>query len=481
MDDRRARACAGGRHEQPADAMTSAVIVLLALVATLAVAFARTPLHAYCWVYLPVLAVLPQGIVLNLPGFPDLSTGKMSILALALATWLSPTRRGRTTWRFVDSVPACLVLSFSISYGMQTDFMGFVHMVTRLALDWGLPYYVTRTLITDTAALKACLTPLALIAVALGVMAVYECRFAARPLETFWARFDSTAVPQLSYAEQWRWGYLRAHTHFDHPLTMASFFVCTLPLVLLRGVLHGRIGSHALLAMAVVAGVVASLSRGPISGMVAVVLAFTAARHWPRAFLWTLALGLMALLTPAMAVMGDVVRETEQGLQEFGNVDSGYYRVALVLLYGTRLGDYGWWGNPAVVAADYEAAWSIDNSYIFQFIMGGLIGGLLFAVFTLWTIASGYRRILRSSGRTRVVMCCVTASFTGMAVCLANVWFCPDIATFYWIAAGLVVGSRAFASPGAAAPRPTSVDATRLLRPRAARAIHGQADAMTSR
>ena len=111
-------------------------------------------------------------------------------------------------------------------------------------------------------------------------------------------------------------------------------------------------------------------------------------------------------------------------MQLKGNVSSGYYRVALLQIYGKRVLDVGWWGDPEAIAdIEYKAAWSIDNAYLHLFLTGGWLGGGSFCLIVATLFVIGGRRIQRTHGGERRVLVALFASFLAVSACLADVWF----------------------------------------------------------
>src|SRR4030095_1031426 len=64
-------------------------------------------------------------------------------------------------------------------------------------------------------------------------------------------------------------------------------------------------------------------------------------------------------------------------------------------------------------------------------------GGLLLAI-ALLVLVKGYRALVRSSGRERLVRAAIMASLVGMSGCIANVWFTPEFSGLYLVLVALV-------------------------------------------
>jgi O-antigen ligase len=144
-------------------------------------------------------------------------------------------------------------------------------------------------------------------------------------------------------------------------------------------------------------------------------------------------------LSPLVAQgVEDVVHSTQTDLASEGNTDSARYRAALLLIYLQEFDQLGPFGNVEVVGTRYQAAWSIDNSFLYMLITGGWIGGGLLLVLALLAFVRGYRALARSRGRERLVRAAIMAAFVGMSGCIANVWFTPEFSALYLVLVALV-------------------------------------------
>lgn len=406
----------------------------------------KGPRFAFAWVYLPALLLVPLQASLNIVGLPELTVRRAAIVGLAagaLAAGRFVQRLPR--WHPIDYIVCAAILSFSISFGLRTELMGFVHKVAVLAFDWGAPYLLARTLLSSWRDVRAVLLPLAGAGVVLACFAVYEARMATRLASDLWELVGVDA-PRHSHMLGWRWGYLRAHAVMDGPIQMGTVFAALTPLMMLWGLLDRRRRERSwLAAAATAAGCIASLSRGPILVLTATAAFFSALALRLRAP-WLLGALLLPFAAPvAIAALGERIDFTEQMLAETGNTAtfSGHYRIALLLIYGRQIGEVGWWGDPSVVGQDYEQAWSIDNSYLFLFIIGGWIGGALISALIVYLLVRGVRAVMRARGRERRVLAACTASFTAVIGCMGNVWFSPSYVPLFWLSAGLLLNATA--------------------------------------
>lgn len=399
----------------------------------------KGPSWAFRWIYLPTLVLVPVDIRMNIVGLPDLTAQRAVCVGLFVGALL--IRRARQLfprWRWFDLVALLPVLSFSVSYSMATDFKGFYHRLPVLVMDWACPYLFTRALVKDIASLRAALPPLAIAASVLACLAVYECRMATRLAVNLWTALG-VDVRMPSHFGSWRWGYLRAFASFCGPINLGTFFVAVTPLMVLWNLVDPKRRWPAGMAtLACSAGCISSLSRGPILVLSAVAIILFLAVVLKR-FLIPLLLAVLVLAAPFLkGVALEEVRYTQEQLDATGNTDSAHYRIALPLIYGKRIGEAGWWGNSSIIGREYELAYSMDNAYLYFFIIGGWLGGGSFLLVIVLALYLGMRRIRQASGREQHILATTFAGFAGVVACMANVWFGPDYAPFFWIVTALV-------------------------------------------
>jgi hypothetical protein len=435
----------------------SAAVVILVLLAALVLAVLRGPRVAFPWVFFPALILIPIEISAGIPGFPDLNGRRAALIGILVGSVIGGgAGQLAPRWRAFDLFPVGLVLVHSLSFGSKTNAFGFLHSVAVLTLDWLVPYILVRALWRDYRDVKQGLKPLVYASVFLGMLTIYETRMAARVSRLFWNALTGLSVP--GYFEMWRWGYLRAFGTFTHPITLGVFFATVAPLMILWGQIEPRYRLHSRIAAFVCAlACMTSLSRGPMLALLAAaVLGWFLTRQRPLVYV-LLVPALVLLLPVAMTEMGEAIQFTQQELADRGNTDSGYYRLALLLIYLDDIGKVGWLGNPEVVGQDYEAAWSIDNGYLYLFVEGGWLGGGLFMamVFAILTVAGLSLR--RSRGAVRRVRATGFAGLLGVLFGMADVWFAPDYAPMFFVCSAVMLNltRRAwFAARPGLAPRP---------------------------
>jgi len=446
------------------------LFVLATLLVTIFATIRKGRTWAFAYLYLPFTLLVPWNLFLHVQGLPELTPHRAIVSGMLIGCLLSGrVRELLPAWRKLDIYVLLIILSFSTSFGLSTDLKGFFHKVVTQALDWGLPYLYARAVFRDSSALRVCLPPLAISAALLGFGSFFEARMNDRVMAKFWNLVTGYPVP-----DHWlngggfRWGLLRAFGPFGNPLILATVLVALAPLALCWGWVDRKRRMWSRLACLIVAvGVLGPISRGPMLALAGITAVFgMAAARLPALFL-TLFGGFIAYVAFSDTV-DNVVETTQSDLAFEGNTESGKYRVALLMIYIEEIPKVGWFGDDKVVGARYEGAWSIDNSFLFMYIMGGWLGGTLFFVLVVATCIRGYRTLIKAFGVERKIRAGITASFVGMAACIGNVWFTPEFAGFFFVLVALVWNQSA---PDWYASLPARETVARARRARPERAV----------
>jgi hypothetical protein len=434
------------------------LIVIALFGAALAASHRGNARTAFGWLYLPTLFLVPIGVAIQIPGLPDITAARAGALGILIGALAS----GRLAdvlprWRWFDLLPLFATVSFSISFGLGTEPMGFVHRIVVLGFDWFATYCLARGLVRTQRDLRPVLPPVAVAVLLLALLSGYEARMGSRLALELW---HALGIPiEGCTFHDYRQGYLRAAAHLSWPISLGTVFATATPLVVLLGAVSARARPWSM-AIAVLGalGCVSALSRGPILALAFSLAFFAAAARWPRGSPIVLLLALAASSPTVFEWAREAASYTMEEIRLRGNIDSGHYRVALLMLYATRIGELGWWGDPSIVGDAVEAAWSIDNAYLYLFIAGGWLGGGAFVAMTGHALLLGYRRVLTAKApHRRRIAAWSAAAFAAMAACLADVWFAPDFAPLYWLCLALVLNV-------GAARRGTRTAARRLAR-----------------
>lgn len=417
------------------------------------------------WLYIPSLLLVPHLVSMPLPIFPDLWIASAAGLGLAVGSALLRPRPVAPPFDVLDLLAAGAVISFSVSYGVGTDFHGFVHRLLVLGMEWWLPYRFTRTFVRNRTQLREVLASIGIFAGILGLLSIWEARMADRLALDIWNTFGLGA-PHPGHYGHWRWGYLRSFVTFEHPIELGTFFATVAPLAFLWGLVDRKRRRWAWVATGLcVGGCVSGLSRGPLVALVGSAVLFSMLAYRMRGLAVIATLVVVLAAPTVIDTLQSEIASTQDDLEARGNTDSKRYRLALLMLYGRKLGEVGLWGDPSIVGAEYELAWSMDNSYLYFFFVGGWIGGTIFLLLVLRTLRIGIRAIRRCRGRPRKRVAAVVAAFGSLSICMANVWFGPSYAPWFWITAALVLNTTRGRLLEARAPGPNREQVANVSRP----------------
>ncbi len=419
--------------------MIAALGLVAVLLAALVVAAGKGPREALAWIFFPALILIPIEVVAGVPGFPDLNARRAAVIGLLIGSVLGG--RGAQlapVWRPFDLLPVLVVLAHSLSFASHTEPLGFAHSMAVLTLDWLLPYVFVRALWRSYRDVRQALQPFAIATVLLAVLSLYEARMATRVTRVFWNALTGLPVP--GHFEMWRWGFLRAFGTFTHPITLGVFFASVTPLMILWGQIDPRYRMHSrVAALATAFGCITSLSRGPMLALVAACgLGLFLSKQ--RRMIYVCLVPAALLLVPyLLGELNQAISFTRTELDTRGNTDSGYYRLALLMIYLDDIGQAGWFGNRSIVGQEFEAAWSIDNGYLYLFLESGWLGGGVFLVMILTTLGLSGFALQRARGAIRRVRAVGLASLLGLLFGMADVWFAPDYAVLVFVGCALVV------------------------------------------
>jgi hypothetical protein len=342
-------------------------------------------------------------------------------------------------------------------------------------LDAALPYYVASRALRDLQQFRQVAAGFVLAAVIVAVLAVFESG-------RFWLLYESLRAPLdvpahlATYLQRGEGGPLRANVSLGNSIVLGYVLMLALSMFLFLAPILRPAWKRHVAGLCLLAGLIASWSRGPWVGAAVVVLTTSAiGPRLGKRLAWAAAAGAVLLPVLVLSPLGDAV----VGYLPFvGRVESNTidYRQrlfevsAMVFIQNPIIGDFRYLDNP-LMAQMRQGQGIIDmvNTYAQIALPSGLVGLLLFAGVFASALRSVWRvrqRIganepeLERLGRT------LFAGLLGILLTIATVSSIGAIPTLYWLMVGLCASYvRVCGAYEAGRRDPTIVARGRIVRP----------------
>jgi hypothetical protein len=413
----------------------------------------RQPLALYCM----LLFVIPPFDV-QVPGlglmnyFFDLNHVRLLNLVVLLPAALrlsGEKQNGASDSRLVDAMIVVYILLQFLLQAAVVNFTGMLRGLFYLLVDVWLVYYVASRSLRDMAGFRNTVASLVLAISVMAPMAVFE-------VARSWLIYDSLApamgapAPEMGvYIMRGEGGLLRANVAAGNSIVLGYFMMIGLALMVFLGPLlpsrNARIGA----CVALGAGIVAALSRGPwVGAVVALVIGlFLGQRDSRRIFRWMGGAGLIFGLL-LMSPMGDAVIDH---LPFVGTVDEGS------VTYRQQLFDVSMlvlWQNPMFGAFDYmldpqmeqmrqgQGIIDIVNTYLAIALPYGLVGLTLFVLPFIYMLVVCFltrRRVAKFDLQAESLGRALLGALVGILVTIATVSSICAVPTLYWMMLGMCV------------------------------------------
>lgn len=365
---------------------------------------------------------------------------------LHLVTQRHPVRFGRS-WpdRFLV---AYLVVSFGVMLATTTFTNVLRHGVFYAFLDIFLPYYVASRALKDLPAIRDALMSFVVACAVLGGIAMFEMirhwmLYAALigALDVYWGY--GQYLPRGSFA-------LRAQATTGQPIALGFVMAVALGFMLyLRQSVPGAMARRILFGF-LVGGLVASISRGPWLGALAMVLVFIGTGRGAGRMLARV--GVAAVLVVPIAANLPGLRDLVQLLPFVGSVESENisYRQRLLEVAMDQVWQSPWFGGLDIYAAEgseglrqhYGTFIDVVNTYVGILLGSGFVGLSLFlGVFASIGLAI-WKKLRNRNGldeEQRVLGRALLATLIGILAIIFTTSSITIIPTVYWCCAGLGV------------------------------------------
>ena len=422
--------------------MTNVVALIPGLWAAI-VAWRRSPARAYLDVYLPVLLLIPDYFRCILPVLPDPTPNAAAIVAIAVVCLL----RGGARWRFslTDGLVIAYAAAMTFSEYLNKDGAEARNIGFEVFAAVVLPYLLTKILIEPQGLrVEFAKRMVVLVAIVVG-LSLWEFRM-GRPVFKF--MLAPLFPGQGSWPDTFRYGFTRVAGPYGHAILAGIIFAAVYRVAKWlewTGHWPERVAwlpwkptRARLLALALAAGSVMTLCRGPWIGAFAgmVVLLIGRARNRRRLFTAVLVLTFVVGLPGAIAFKSYVSVGRQGALTP--EQETAAYRAELVEKYTAIAMQHAWWGWgragwPKVAGMD-----STDNSYLLLALNHGLVTlGLFLAILA----SSAARLAVFGARRPRddpsgMLAFTLLGCYVGFFISLATVFHGEQTVQLFFIVAG---------------------------------------------
>lgn len=419
--------------------------------------------------YLSLLFVVPP-FNAQIPGigpinfFFDLNYIRLLNLCVLLPAVLKFVMKGRAApagsqaadYFLVGHIGLIFVMTMLVSNFTVTARQGLL-----LLLDIGLPYYAASRLLASRSAFREAAAAFLLSALLLASVAVFESVWGW----LLYSRLDDVLGVRWAmgnYLMRGEGGSLRALASTGHSIVLGYLLMIALAMVVyVNQLIKTRAAVYAA-ATVLVAALVASMSRGPWVGtvaMLAVVLGIGPGAG--RRLAWLAATCALVLVLISLSPWGAKVVDHIPFLGSIDSENVSYrqqlFRVSMILVWQSPIfGSYDYMYNPLMdQMRQGEGIVDMVNTYLGVALASGFVGlGLFVGPFIAAVVAaSRVRRAVRNDPEVDALGRVLVGSVAGVAVTIATVSPINAVPTVYWLIAGLCIAyAKVFASGPVVSP-----------------------------
>jgi hypothetical protein len=397
---------------------------------------------AFLNVFLPVLLLLPTNFFLQITHLPDLNF--LDITLLVMGAWMLVMEMPGWKYTAVDLV--VLVFIFTCGYSEYTIYGGW--RVLALAVIEGLfTYMAVKLLLGDPQMRTAAMRRFVILVSLASVIGAAEYFLKINPYRLFFGRF---------YPDQWigeatqvRWGFGR----MAGPYYQSEFAGMIILTALLLSVWEARWRSSPnrlklptlpaaavkyprLLLLTLAASLFMTQARGPwIGSMIGILVAWVGlARQPARRGVFLLA----AVAIASVPVYQFTVDYTSGKRTDYGSErETAQYRAQLLSNYIPVAQEGGLWGYGRQFAA-VGGQDSIDNEYLFVWIVQGSVGAGAFVILVITAIKSFLWLGLRGpTTRERHLGFTLLGILLGLGFTVSTVWLGAQSFEIFFFLLGL--------------------------------------------
>lgn len=420
----------------------------------------RSPTTHVAALYLLLLCAVPP-FRMMIPGFgPIENIIEIDHVRVLNASLLFPAflrlrlqrRESSGLPKWIDSLVLAYLMWVLTKILLNDSLTGFARSAVGLLIDVGLPYYVLSRSLRSLGEIRLAAAMLVISGLTIALLSFFE-------FWRFWLLYESLrpalGVPSglPMYLTRGDAGLLRSNVSLGNSIVVGFVLMVALAMLLMLLTTLKSGWKKAIAFLALIAGFVGSLSRGPWVGASVVLLTFTALAPT----LGRKVMNVMLLVGSATAALAftPLGRAVIPYLPFVGTVETGSidYREQLfevsisVLLENRWSGDY-WYLNNPVMQQMRQGQGIIDmvNTYLQVALPFGIIGLVLFTapfILALLGLYKNKRRFGPTSAEYERVSRALFAAILGTLVTIATVSNIGVIATLQW---GLLAMTVAFFS-----------------------------------
>ena len=348
----------------------------------------RSPQHAFLYVYLPSMLLLPEYYRWDAPGLPDPTFGQAAIIG-TFAAFLVRNAPGYR-FSFTDILVAGFALSASVSQFLAAGYADAQNLMFNMLTWVVMPYVLAKSLIEPAGLRIRFAQALVLLIALIALISVYEFRFAATP----WRMILDPFFPNQGrgWITTFRWGFARIAGPYGHAILAGILMVVAFRIqrwLEWSGAWSAKwdrapwlpVRPARLITLVLLAGVIMTMVRGPWIGAVLAALVVLVGRSRFR----TAAIGgvtamLVLVGIPVVFWFLDYVSVGRAGALTVAQ-ESAAYRWELLTEYGGIAAEKLWLGWGLTAWPKVPGMPSIDNYYLLLLLMHGLLGlGFFLAV-----------------------------------------------------------------------------------------------------
>lgn len=379
----------------------------------------------------------------------EIDYARLLALTLLLPAAIQLWPRSHSAGPLYRAADACVlgysVLQLALRYEVDTATNTARYAVYAL-LDVGLPYYVASRSLRDPRAFRDAMMSFIVAAMIVATIAMFEYL-------RHWLLYRS--LPDVLGASggvgnyQERGGSLRAQVTTGHPIPLGYLMAVALGIHLYVRRLTSIKGIWWLGFVALLGGLVASLSRGPwlgaaVVGVLFLMLGPRAGANVTKAALASAAIGAVVLMSPMgdsvidhLPFIGTVEAENITYRQRLFEVSS------LIIMQNPFFGSFDYLYRPEMQELYMGGMIDVVNSYIGVALSSGLVGLALFsgafvcAALALW---QGRRHVPDPDDEMRWLGNALLATLVGIMVIIFTVSSITVVPLVYWTFIGVCMG-----------------------------------------